>query len=67
MTILDPQLYNVFGSIEWRCDDTGFGLHISQIDLYWGEDYPLGPGRNVARPAGTKFQKSWIVPVLLEQ
>jgi hypothetical protein len=36
--------------------DTGGGLRRWQIDLYWGEDEPLGPGRLMARPRGTEFE-----------
>jgi hypothetical protein len=26
------------------------------VDLYWGDDEPLGPGKLVARPRGTTFE-----------
>ena len=63
--ILHPEIYNVFGSSEWRAADTGGGLGMSQIDLYWGEDAPRGPAKDLARPRGTEFAKRWIVPVIL--
>jgi hypothetical protein len=46
----------VFGSTNWRITDTGGGLRRWQIDLYWGEDEPLGPGKLLARPRGTEFE-----------
>lgn len=62
---LDPQIHNVFGSIEWRSADTGFGLSMSQIDLYWGEDDPTSAS-SLSTPAGTAFGKMWVVPVVIE-
>jgi len=46
----------VFGSVNWRIADTGGGLRRWQVDLYWGEDEPLGPGKLLARPRGTEFE-----------
>lgn len=37
---------------QWLVCDTGSGLKPRQIDLYWGEDAPLGPGPRLARPRG---------------
>jgi hypothetical protein len=52
----------VTGSTEWQADDTGGGIHPLQIDLYWGEDEPLGAvGRNRARPAGTRMEYAFDV------
>jgi hypothetical protein len=45
----------VFGSDLWRIDDTGGGLRKWQVDLYWGEDEPMAPGKT-ARPKGTLFE-----------
>ncbi len=39
----------------WRVSDVGSGVQGSQIDLYWGEDDPSGPGAGLYRPAGTTF------------
>ncbi len=36
--------------------DTGSGLQRWQVDLYWGEDEPRGPGDLMARPRGTTFE-----------
>jgi hypothetical protein len=58
---LDGTVKNVFGSTHWRVVDTGGGLRRWQIDLYWGEDEPLGPGRFMARPRGTEFEYAYSV------
>jgi hypothetical protein len=49
----------IFGSTTWKIVDTGGGLRRWQIDLYWGEDEPLGPGRFMARPSGTTFEYAY--------
>jgi hypothetical protein len=49
----------VFGSSNWKIADSGGGLRRWQIDLYWGEDEPLGPGRFMARPRGTTFEYAY--------
>jgi len=49
----------VFGSTRWRIVDTGGGLRKWQVDLYYGEDEPLGPGRFMARPRGTTFEYAY--------
>jgi hypothetical protein len=49
----------VFGSTSWKIGDTGGGLRRWQIDLYWGEDEPLGPGKLLARPRGTEFEYAY--------
>lgn len=54
--IQDEAVKGVFGNDQWRIGDTGGGLRKWQIDLYWGEDEPLGPGRWIARPKGTTFE-----------
>lgn len=52
------------GTGEWKADDTGGGLHPLQIDLYWGEDEPMGGvGRQQARPAGTRLECAFGVAV----
>lgn len=63
--ILDPELYNQFGAVRFQVGDTGGGLYRSQIDLYWGEDDPLGPGADIWRPASCDVAVRWIVPVLV--
>jgi len=58
----------VTGRSEWFIDDTGGGLHPLQIDLYWGEDDPLGAvGRMRARPAGTRMEYAFDVRVLIKR
>lgn len=49
----------VFGSTRWKIVDTGGGLRRWQLDCYYGEDEPLGPGRLMARPRGTTFEYAY--------
>ena len=63
--ILDPAFYHTFGALRYQTADTGGGLYQSQIDLYWGEDDPLGPGADIWRPATCDVAVRWIVPVLI--
>jgi len=49
----------VFGSNRWKIVDTGGGLRRWQIDCYYGEDEPLGPGRLQGRPRGTTFEYAY--------
>jgi hypothetical protein len=66
--IQSPTVEEVTGSREWRVEDTGGGLHPLQIDLYWGEDDPLGAvGRMRARPAGTRMEYAFDVKVLVKR
>ncbi len=58
-------MYNQFGGIRYEVGNTGAGLFRSQIDLYWGEDDPRGPGSGIFRPASCDVAVSWIVPVLV--
>ncbi|HLW34040.1 MAG TPA: hypothetical protein VKS98_00115 [Chthoniobacterales bacterium] len=53
------EVQNVFGSTRWKIVDTGGGLHRWQIDCYYGEDEPLGPGRLMARPRSTTFEYAY--------
>jgi hypothetical protein len=53
------EVQRIFGSTNWKIVDTGGGLRRWQIDLYWGEDEPLGPGRFMARPRGTTFEYAY--------
>jgi hypothetical protein len=54
-----PEVQRIFGSTNWKIVDTGGGLRRWQVDLYWGEDEPLGPGRFMARPSGTTFEYAY--------
>ena len=63
--ILDNEFYNSFGAMRYQVGDTGGGLFRSQIDIYWGQDDPLGPGADVYRPASCDVAVRWIVPVLI--
>jgi hypothetical protein len=56
---LDAPVREIFGSSQWKIVDTGGGLRRWQLDLYWGEDEPLGPGRLMARPRGTEFEYAY--------
>jgi hypothetical protein len=68
LRIQSPTVEEVTGSSEWRVEDTGGGLHPLQIDLYWGEDDPLGAvGRMRARPAGTRMEYAFDVKVLVKR
>jgi hypothetical protein len=53
------EVQRVFGSIRWKIVDTGGGLRRWQLDCYYGEDEPLGPGRLMARPRGTTFEYAY--------
>ena len=67
LRIDSPTVQEVTGSGEWRIEDTGGGLHPLQIDLYWGEDDPLGAvGRMRARPAGTRMEYAFDVKVSIK-
>jgi hypothetical protein len=67
ITLDSPTVLEVTGSSEWKIEDTGGGVHPLQIDLYWGEDEPLGPiGRQSARPAGTRMEYAFDVTVLVK-
>lgn len=55
----DRFVQEVFRSNHWKVVDTGGGLRRWQVDLYWGEDEPLGPGRFMARPRGTTFEYAY--------
>lgn len=43
-----------FLTARWLICDTGSGLQPHQIDFYWGEDDPLGPGARLTRPRGIR-------------
>ncbi|HEV2995006.1 MAG TPA: hypothetical protein VGW99_03530 [Chthoniobacterales bacterium] len=54
-----PVVHQVLGSTRWKIVDTGGGLRRWQVDLYYGEAEPLGPGRFMARPRGTTFEYAY--------
>jgi hypothetical protein len=56
---MSAEVQQVFASKRWRIIDTGGGLHRWQMDCYYGEDEPLGPGRQMARPRGTSFEYAY--------
>ncbi len=64
LRVLDPQIFNTFGSSDFETGDTGGGLFNSQIDLYWGEDDPMD-AINIFRPASCDVAVRWIVPVIV--
>jgi hypothetical protein len=67
LQIESPLVKEVFGNGSWQIIDTGGGVHPLQIDLYWGEDDPMGPvGRQMARPAGTKMEYAFEIQVAVE-
>jgi len=67
LQIGSPTVLEVTGSSEWFAGDTGGGVHPLQIDLYWGEDEPMGPvGRQLARPAGTRMEYAFDVVVTVK-
>ena len=51
-----PDVQKVFRSNRWKIMDTGGGLRRWQIDCYYGEDEPLGPGKLMGRPRATTFE-----------
>ncbi len=65
LTILDPNVFGALGTVDWRVDDTGGGLHWWQIDLYWDEDDPLGPGIDIFRPRHCPLAVSGWIPVAI--
>ena len=65
LLVMDPEIYNTFGGMRFEAADTGGGLYRSQIDLFWGEDDPLGPGADVYRPATCDVAVKWVVPVII--
>ena len=67
LTILDPDVFNALGSLEWNTADTGGGLKYWQIDLYWGEDVPLGTGMDRFRPKACPFAVKFWLPVRISK
>jgi hypothetical protein len=58
---LSPGVRRAFGSTRWKIVDTGGGLRHWQVDCYWGEDEPLGPGHLMARPRRTTFEYAYSI------
>src|SRR4030095_1651566 len=56
---LSPAVQKVFGSTRWKIVDTGGGLRRWQVDCYFGEDEPLGPGKLMGRPRATTFEYAY--------
>jgi hypothetical protein len=56
---VSDDVQRVFGSSRWKIVDTGGGLHRWQVDCYYGDDEPLGPGKLMARPRGTSFEYAY--------
>src|SRR5205809_4522067 len=54
-----PEVQKVFRSTRWKIVDTGGGLRRWQIDCYFGEDEPLGPGKFMGRPRATTFEYAY--------
>ncbi len=54
-----PAVQKVFGSTRWKIMDTGGGLRRWQMDCYYGEDEPLGPGKFMGRPRATTFEYAY--------
>jgi hypothetical protein len=53
------EVQRVFESTRWKIVDTGGGLRRWQLDCYFGEDEPLGPGKFMARPRATTFEYAY--------
>jgi hypothetical protein len=56
---LSAEVQRVFGTTRWKIVDTGGGLRRWQIDCYFGEDEPLGPGTLMGRPRTTTFEYAY--------
>jgi hypothetical protein len=53
------EVQKIFGSNRWKIMDTGGGLRRWQVDCYFGEDEPLGPGKLQGRPRATTFEYAY--------
>jgi hypothetical protein len=62
--VLDPAIWNTFGSFSFEAADTGGGLFPAQIDLFWGEDDPRSAWE-IVRPASCDIAVRWLVPVVV--
>jgi hypothetical protein len=67
MIEISGAIKEIFGSTRWRIVDTGGGLRRWQVDLYWGDDEPLGPGRLMARPSGTAFEYAYCEAKVIDK
>jgi len=61
-----PELEKVFHSSRWKIMDTGGGLRRWQIDCYYGEDEPLGPGKLMGRPRATTFEYVYAIARIVD-
>lgn len=43
-----------FDELRWIVSDTGSALDDGQVDLYWGEEDPSGPGKGITFPKGCR-------------
>ena len=55
------EVQRVFSSSRWKIVDTGGGLRRWQLDCYYGDDEPLGPGKLMARPRGSTFEYAYSI------
>src|SRR5205809_832925 len=51
LQLVDDYTTKTFGVANWRVGDTGGGLRRWQLDLYWVDAEPLGPGKLRGRPS----------------
>jgi hypothetical protein len=58
---ISEDVQRIFNTKRWKIIDTGGGLRRWQMDCYYGEDEPLGPGRMMARPRGTTFEYAYSI------
>lgn len=65
ITILDKTVFDAMGALEWEVADTGGGLKDWQLDLYWGEDWPMGPGMDRYRPMFCPLAVKFWFPVVI--
>ncbi|MEA3213131.1 MAG: hypothetical protein QOE70_6188 [Chthoniobacter sp.] len=52
LSVRSKDMPEEFARLRWKVTDTGSGVGRRQLDLYWGEDDPLGPGPRLCRPKG---------------
>jgi hypothetical protein len=61
-----PAVQKIFASTRWKIMDTGGGLRRWQMDCYFGEDEPLGPGKFMGRPRATTFEYAYANARILD-
>jgi hypothetical protein len=66
LSLTSPKLPQEFRKYRWIASDTGSGLEEWQLDLYWGEDDPAGPGDRLSRPKGVAFDVSTVTVALVK-